>query len=112
MHLVMLRRRNRPAGLWRCAGSLADVRLRRIPWLPRTRNKIIYPVSLTEIKSAVRELSPTELTELANFILEEDNAAWTKQMDEDAAASKLDFLFDEADKERAAGKLRDWPEEK
>jgi len=69
-------------------------------------------VSLTEIKSAVRELSPTELAELANFILEEDNAAWTKQMDEDAAASKLDFLFDEADKERAAGKLRDWPEEK
>ena len=69
-------------------------------------------MGLTEIKSAVRELSPTELTELAKFILEEDNAAWTKQMDEDAAAGKLDFLFDEADKERATGKLHDWPEEK
>ena len=69
-------------------------------------------MSLTEIKSAVRELSPTELGELAKFILDEDNAAWTKQMDEDAAAGKLDFLFDEADKERATAKLRDWPKEK
>ena len=33
-------------------------------------------------------------------------------MDEDAAAGKLDFLFDEADKERATVTLRDWPEEK
>ena len=36
----------------------------------------------------------------------------TMQMDEDAAAGKLDFLFDEADRERKAAKLRDWPEEK
>jgi hypothetical protein len=69
-------------------------------------------MSVTEIKSAVRELSPTELAELAKFILEQNNAAWTNQMDEDAAAGKLDFLFDEADKERATAKLRDWPEEK
>lgn len=69
-------------------------------------------MSLTEIKSAVRELSPTELAELAKFILEGDNTAWTTQMDEDATAGKLDFLFDEADKERATAKLRDWPEEK
>ena len=75
-------------------------------------NDIIYRMSLTEIKSAVRGLSPTELAELAKFIIEEDNAAWTKQMGKDAAAGKLDFLFDEADKERATAKLRDWPEEK
>ena len=67
-------------------------------------------MSLAEIKSAVRELSPKELTELAAFILKQDNAAWTRQIEDDAAGEKLDFLFDEADRERAAGQLRDWPE--
>jgi hypothetical protein len=67
-------------------------------------------VSLTEIKSAVRELPPAELAELAAFISEQDNAAWDKQMEQDAASGKLDFLFEEAERERAAGKLREWPE--
>jgi hypothetical protein len=40
-------------------------------------------MSLAEIKDAVRELSPKEL-------------------------AKLDFLFHEAERERAAGTLRDW----
>jgi hypothetical protein len=31
-------------------------------------------------------------------------------MEEDAASGKLDFLFQEAERERAAGTLRDWPE--
>ena len=67
-------------------------------------------MSLTEIKSAVRELPPAELAELAAFISEQDNAAWDKQKEQDAASGKLDFLFEEAERERAAGKLRDWPE--
>jgi hypothetical protein len=66
-------------------------------------------MSLTEIKSAVRELPPEELAELASFILEQDGAAWTRQIEQDAASGNLDFLFDEAERERAAGKLRDWP---
>jgi len=66
-------------------------------------------MSLTEIKSAVRELSPKELAELAAFILKQDNVAWTRQIQDDAAGGKLDFLFDEADRERSAGQLRDWP---
>ena len=67
-------------------------------------------MSLTEIKSAVRQLSPKELAELATFTLERDNAAWDKQIEEDAASGKLDFLFEEADRERVAGKSREWPE--
>jgi hypothetical protein len=67
-------------------------------------------MSLSEIKSAVRELSPKELAELAAFISEQDNAAWDKQIEEDAARGKLDPLFDEAERERATGQLRDWPE--
>lgn len=72
---------------------------------------VIYclAMSLTEIKDAVRELSPKELAELAAFVSEQDNAEWDKQMGADAAGGKLDFLFDEAKRERAAGQLRDWP---
>ena len=67
-------------------------------------------MSLSEIKNAVRELSPKELAELAAFISKQDNAAWDEQIEEDAASGKLDFLFDEAERERTAGQLRDWPE--
>ena len=67
-------------------------------------------MSLAEIKSAVRELSPKELAELASFISEQDNAAWDEQMEKDAASGKLDSLFEEAERERAAGQLRDLPE--
>ena len=67
-------------------------------------------MSLAEIKSAVRELSPKELAELTAFISEQDNAVWREQMEQDAASGKLDFLFQDADKERQADKLRDWSE--
>ena len=66
-------------------------------------------MSLAEIKSAVRELSPKELAELTAFISEQDNAIWSEQIEQDAASGKLDFLFQEADHERQAGKLRSWP---
>lgn len=40
-------------------------------------------VSLAEIKTAVDSLSADELTELAAFIRERDNAAWDRQIDSD-----------------------------
>jgi len=58
----------------------------------------------------MRELSLKELAELTAFISEQDNAVWRNQMERDAGSGKLDFLFKEADEERGAGKLRDWPE--
>jgi hypothetical protein len=67
-------------------------------------------MSLAEIKAAVRELSPKELAELTAFISKQDNAEWDKQVEEDAASGKLNFLFEEAERERKAGQLRDWPE--
>jgi hypothetical protein len=68
-------------------------------------------MSLAEIKTAVRQLSPRELAELSAFVLEQNNAAWGEQIEQDAASGKLDFLFQEADQERQAGKLREWPED-
>ena len=67
-------------------------------------------MSLAEIKSAVHALSPEELAELTAFILDqEDGDAWDKQMERDAAAGKLDFLHEEAERAEREGTLRDWP---
>ena len=38
-------------------------------------------MGLAEIKNAVEMLSPRELTELASFIRERENAAWDRQID-------------------------------
>jgi len=67
-------------------------------------------MSLAEIKVAVTDLSLAELAELTAFILEQDDPdSWDKQMEKDAAAGKLDFLIEEADRAEREGTLRDWP---
>jgi hypothetical protein len=68
-------------------------------------------MSITEIVQAAKELPPQELTVLTAELLKLDNAAWDKQIDEDAASGRLDRLFEEADQERASGTLREWPED-
>jgi len=40
-------------------------------------------VSLAEIKTAVKELSPGELAELAAFIQDQDNLAWDSEIEKD-----------------------------
>jgi hypothetical protein len=66
-------------------------------------------MSLVEIKSAVNKLTVKEIAELAGFIRERDNSAWDQQIEEDSAAGKLDFLFEEAERAEMEGTLRDWP---
>ncbi len=67
-------------------------------------------MSLAEIKAAVNDLTPTELADLTDFILDHgEGDAWDKQMERDAAAGKLDFLIEQADRAEREGKLRDWP---
>ena len=65
--------------------------------------------TVLEIERAIEKLPAPDLTRLARWILERDNANWDSQMDEDAAAGKLDFLVKEAKAARKDGTLRDWP---
>lgn len=67
--------------------------------------------TVEEIEQEIQELSPAGVAELAAWLAEYDAKVWDKQMDEDAASGRLDFLFAEAGKERKSGKLRDWPPE-
>ncbi|MBA2435882.1 MAG: hypothetical protein M3480_00225 [Verrucomicrobiota bacterium] len=66
-------------------------------------------MSLAEIKQAIGQLRPEERTALTAFLVQQDNAAWDQQIQEDAAAGRLDHLFEEADEERGDQGLRDWP---
>jgi hypothetical protein len=66
-------------------------------------------MSLAEIKELATQLPPEELTALTAFLVKRDQSAWDDQMDKDAASGKLDSLFDEAERERENGTLRDWP---
>ncbi len=65
--------------------------------------------TVEEIERAIERLPSQDVTRLAGWLLKRDNEAWDRQMNEDAAAGKLEFLFDEAETERKAGTLRDWP---
>ena len=42
-------------------------------------------MSLAQIKEAVRQLSAQEITELAEFIEQQDKRAWDQQIEEDFA---------------------------
>jgi hypothetical protein len=65
--------------------------------------------TVVEIESAITNLPKKEFWELATWFDDVKNRAWDEQMEADAAAGKLDFLFEEASAERAKRKLKDWP---
>jgi len=62
----------------------------------------VTSMSLAEIKTAVKELSPAELAELATFVREQDSLAWDNEMERDfspggkhyASLAKIDAAID------------------
>jgi len=60
-----------------------------------------------EIQSAIVSLSPEEYVRLRQWFAERDWEQWEKEIEEDAASGKLDFLIDEAVAEKAQGRLQD-----
>jgi hypothetical protein len=65
--------------------------------------------TVEKIERAAEQLAPADFDRLVPWINRCHHEQWTRQMDQDAAAGKLDFLFEEAETERQAGQLRDWP---
>jgi hypothetical protein len=68
--------------------------------------------TVEEIEQAAERLAPSDFDRLASWISARYHELWKRQMDSDAVAGKLDFLFNEAAAERAAGSLHDWPADK
>lgn len=56
------------------------------------------------LEEQIQKLSQPEFMELRDWILEKDWERWDKQIEEDAAAGKLDKLFERALAAHRAGK--------
>ncbi|HTA31613.1 MAG TPA: hypothetical protein VK731_14060 [Candidatus Cybelea sp.] len=63
--------------------------------------------SVSEIETAVRELSRQELLAFRDWFSEFDAAAWDKQFEDDVAAGHLDALAGEALRDLREGRCRD-----
>jgi hypothetical protein len=56
------------------------------------------------IEEQIKSLSPGELSELRDWLLEHDWAEWDRQIERDSASGKLDNLFAKARADHAVGK--------
>lgn len=59
--------------------------------------------TVLEIESLISELPHEEFWKLAEWFDEAKSDAWDKQMEADAKAGRLDFLWEKAKEEIAAG---------
>lgn len=65
-----------------------------------------------KIEAAVSGLGPEEYRRFVEWFRAREQARWDDQFDGDSAGGKLDFLFEEADRDAAEGRLREWPPQK
>lgn len=63
--------------------------------------------TVLEIKQAIMNLSETEYAEIIEWLYEQEEAAWDRQIEADAAAGKLDFLKAQALAAKQNGTLSD-----
>ena len=68
--------------------------------------------TVEEIERAAQQLALADFSRLASWVSARYHALWAEQMNRDGASGKLDFLFSEAETERQAGQLHDWPSDK
>lgn len=66
-------------------------------------------MSLTEIKTAIEQLSFEERAELAAWLHGWKDDEWDEQMKRAIAAGKFDAILREVDEDIQAGRLRDMP---
>jgi hypothetical protein len=62
--------------------------------------------TVKQIESAILKLSPQEISQLADWVLELDDQRWDEQLEKDIEAGKLDFLAQEALAELESGNCR------
>jgi len=65
--------------------------------------------SVSDIKKAIKRLPDSKRRALSRWLIEQENDAWDRQMEQDAASGKLQFLLDEVEVARKQGKLKKFP---
>ena len=68
---------------------------------------VLFMSRVEEIQSAIVSLSQEEYAHLRQWFAQRDWEQWDREIEEDAASGKLDFLVDEAVAERAEGRLQE-----
>lgn len=63
-------------------------------------------MTVREIESAIAQLPPKELAELAAWLQEYHQQAWDKEIEDDLEAGRLDAMLAEVDKECEGGLAR------
>ena len=63
--------------------------------------------TVTEIQQAIMNLSKAEYAELFRWVLDRDWEEWDREIEEDVAAGRLDFLAAEALEAKRQGTLRE-----
>jgi hypothetical protein len=63
--------------------------------------------TVEDIQNDIQQLPYREYMRLAHWFSEQDWKSWDDEIERDSRSGKLDFLFDEAMKEKKSGKLRD-----
>jgi len=64
--------------------------------------------TVEELESAIENLEEDEFQRLTKWLLAKLADAWDRRIHQDSKDGKLDFLFDEAGNESAAGELNPW----
>jgi hypothetical protein len=65
--------------------------------------------SVEEIESEIAKLKPIEVRQVAKWLAEYEAELWDRQIEDDAAAGKLDRFIKEALEEYRQGKTRPLP---
>lgn len=63
-----------------------------------------------EIETAIDGLSSEDHRRIVEWVLARERENWDGQIDRDSAAGRLDFLFEEAERETVQGLIREWPQ--
>ena len=64
-------------------------------------------MSITEIQTAVKQLSQDELAEFLEWLDNFQESLWDRQIEEDLKAGKLDSLIQQAEKAFSEGKCQE-----
>jgi len=63
--------------------------------------------TVDEIKSAIESLPEDKFAQLRKWFSEKDWERWDKEIEEDVESGKLDFLVEEAKRDKKEGKLEE-----
>lgn len=63
-------------------------------------------MSKDEIEAAIKKMTPQEFASLRDWVLQQDNLLWDKQIEEDAATGRLDPLVAEIERDIKASRTK------